>query len=80
MAPNYNILSEAGSSLGYKHSEITKLKIKSNYSCPIIIGNLNKGKIISLETKEKMRSKALIRDRSKIILSEQSILNMKKNS
>ena len=82
MAPSYNILREAGSSLGYKHSEITKLKMKSNYSLErrIRIGNLNKGKIISLETKEKMRSKALIRDRSKFILSEQSILNMKKNS
>ena len=82
MAPSYNILREAGSSLGYKHSEINKLKMKSNYRLErrIIIGNLNKGKIISLETKEKMRSKALIRDRSKFILSEQSILNMKKNS
>lgn len=82
MTPKYNILNEAGSSLGYKHSDKIKLKMKSNYSLErrIKIGNLNKGKNLSLETKEKIRYKALIRDRSQIIFSKQSILNMKKNS
>ncbi|KIP01060.1 hypothetical protein PHLGIDRAFT_511446, partial [Phlebiopsis gigantea 11061_1 CR5-6] len=32
LLPNYNILTEAGSSFGYKHTEIDRIKIKSNYS------------------------------------------------
>ena len=45
--PEYNILKEATSSLGYKHSEETKKKMKENYSeeRKIRIGNLNKNKI-----------------------------------
>lgn len=41
LLPNYNILTEAGSSFGYKHTEITRLKIKTNYSSTRheIIGN-----------------------------------------
>jgi group I intron endonuclease len=82
LLPNYNILTEAGSSFGYKHTEIDRIKMKSNYSLErrLKIGNLNKGKNISIETKNKIREKALSRDRTKINLSEQSILNMKKKS
>jgi group I intron endonuclease len=32
LLPNYNILTEAGSSFDYKHSEITRLKFKSCYN------------------------------------------------
>lgn len=32
LLPNYNILTEAGSSFGYKHTEITRIKMKSDYS------------------------------------------------
>ncbi len=32
LLPNYNILTEAGSNFGYKHTEITRVKLKSNYS------------------------------------------------
>lgn len=32
LLPNYNILTEAGNSFGYKHTEITRIKMKSNYS------------------------------------------------
>jgi hypothetical protein len=32
MLPNYNILTEAGSSFGYKHTEITRLNMSKNYS------------------------------------------------
>lgn len=80
--PNYNILTEAGSTFGYKHTEIDRLKMKSNYSLArrLRIGSLNKGKNLSTETKEKMRNKAKDREISKINLSEQSLLNMKKNS
>ena len=84
LLPNYNILTEAGSSFGYKHTEIDRIKMKSNYSLErrLKIGNLNKGKKLSPETihPTKMSEKALCLDRSKINLSAQSILNMKKNS
>jgi len=30
--PNYNILTEAGNSFGYKHSDITRQKMRDNYS------------------------------------------------
>lgn len=82
LLPNYNILTEAGSSFGYRHTEIDKIKMKTNYSLErrLKIGNLNKGKSLSIETKEKIKQKALTRDRTKINLSEKSLLNMKKNS
>lgn len=80
MLPNYNILTEAGSSFGYKHTEITRIKMKSNYSEErrMLIGNLNKNKTLSKETIEKIREKAL--NREKPIYSEKAILNMKKAS
>lgn len=42
LLPNYNILLEAGSSFGYKHSEVTRLKMVTNYSEErrLAIGNL----------------------------------------
>jgi group I intron endonuclease len=80
LLPNYNILTEAGSSFGYKHTEMTRIKMKSNYSVErrIQIGNLNKGKKLSEETIERIRAKALIREKPSYF--KQSILNMKKNS
>jgi group I intron endonuclease len=83
LLPNYNILTEAGSSFGYKHTEISRLKMKTNYSLErrIKIGNLNKGKNLcsaSKETIEKIREKAL--KRINPIYSDQAIKNMKKNS
>jgi len=80
LLPNYNILTEAGSSFGYKHTEMTRIKMKSNYSVErrIQIGNLNKGKKLSEETIEIIRAKALIREKPSD--SKHSILNMKKYS
>jgi group I intron endonuclease len=80
LLPNYNILTEAGSSFGYKHTELDRIKMKANYSLErrLFIGNLNKGKNLSLETIEKIREKALTRE--KISHSEKAILNMKKKS
>jgi group I intron endonuclease len=80
LLPNYNILTEAGSSFGYKHTEIDRIKMKSNYSLErrLRIGNLNKGKFLSEETKEKIRQKAL--NRCKLTYYEEALLNMKKNS
>lgn len=46
LLPNYNILTEAGSSFGYKHNETSRLNMKTNYSEKrrLAIGSLNKGK------------------------------------
>jgi group I intron endonuclease len=63
LLPNYNILTEAGSSFGYKHTEIDRQKMKDIYSDARRerIGNLNRGKSLSLETIERIRQKALLR-------------------
>src|SRR5882757_598955 len=80
LLPNYNILTEAGSNFGYKHTEISRIKLKTNYSLErrIQIGNLNRGKILSNETIEKLREKGL--KKINPIYSDQSIKNIKKNS
>lgn len=63
LIPNYNILTEAGSSFGYKHTEIDRQKMKDIYTEARRerIGSLNKGKKLYLETIEKIREKALRR-------------------
>ena len=80
LLPNYNILTEAGNSFGYKHTELDRIKMKTNYSLErrLRIGNLNRGKTFSPETLEKMRQKAL--SRNKVLYSEQTLLNMKKKA
>lgn len=80
LLPNYNILTEAGSSFGYKHTELTRIKMKTNFSSERreFIANLNKNKPLSQETRNKMSQKAL--NRKKTIFSDKSILNMKKKS
>src|ERR1700748_444020 len=80
LLPNYNILTEAGSSFGYKHTEITRINMKSNYSEErrMFIGNLNKGKVFTDDERKKYSLAAL--NRKKAIYSEQAILNMKKAS
>jgi group I intron endonuclease len=79
MLPNYNILTEAGSSFGYKHTEIIRLNMSKNYSMARKerIENLNKGKTLSPETIEKMREKAL--NRKPLTYSAEAMVNMKKN-
>nr|YP_010951068.1 cytochrome b [Nannizziopsis barbatae]WML69465.1 cytochrome b [Nannizziopsis barbatae] len=63
LLPNYNILTEAGSSFGYKHTEIDRQKMKDIYSNERRekIGNLNRNKKLSIETIERMRNSALKR-------------------
>src|ERR1700761_143524 len=80
LLPNYNILTEAGSSFGYKHTEMTRIKMKANYSEERrnSIGNLNKKKFFSKDTIKLMKERAL--KRKKLEYSEQGILNMKKAS
>jgi group I intron endonuclease len=79
LLPNYNILTEAGSSFGYKHTELDRIKMKANYSNyrRELIGNLNKGNSISNEIREKMKQKALIREKRSF--TEEALLNMKKS-
>lgn len=80
LLPDYNILTEAGSSFGYKHSEVTRINMKANYSEARRkqIGELNRGKSLSPETIEAIRKSALTRENPNY--TEQGILNMKKNS
>jgi group I intron endonuclease len=80
LLPNYNILTEAGSSFGYKHNETTRLKMKTSYSEErrLALGGLNKGKSFSPSTLEAMKQSAL--NRIKPIYSEEGIQNMKKSS
>jgi group I intron endonuclease len=63
LLPNYNILTEAGSSFGYKHTEIDRLKMKDIYTEARRekIGSLNRGKNLSPEIIDKIREKALKR-------------------
>jgi group I intron endonuclease len=63
LLPNYNILTEAGSSFGYKHTEVDRPQMKDGLNNEIreIIGSLNRGKNFSPEIIDKMRKKALNR-------------------
>lgn len=63
LLPNYNILTEAGSSFGYKHTDVDRQKMKDIYSDERreIIGKLNQDKKLSPEIIEKIRDKALNR-------------------
>jgi len=80
LLPNYNILTEAGNSFGYKHTEITRIKMKAEYSQERRnkIGELNRGKSLSKETIEKMRQSSL--NKKKRVYSEEALFNMKKKS
>jgi group I intron endonuclease len=80
LLPNYNILTEAGSSFGYKHTELSRIKMKQNFSLERreFITNLNKGKTFPPETLKKIRDKTLIRKTP--VYSTEALLNMKKKS
>ena len=80
LLPNYNILTEAGNTFGYKHTEISRIKMKANYSDERreAIGNLNKGKTLSKETIAKMKEKALTR--LSRTFTEEALINMQKQS
>jgi group I intron endonuclease len=80
LLPNYNILTEAGSSFGYKHTELDRIKMKNNYSIERRerIGSLNRDKKLSKDTIDKIKEKAL--NKEKISYSNEALLNIKKNS
>lgn len=81
LLPNYNILTEAGSSFGYKHTEITRIHMKANYSEERrkAIGSLNSGKTLSEETKAKLKEKAIVRTKPRV-LSKEFLNTMENNS
>nr|QJQ35121.1 GIY-YIG endonuclease [Fusarium musae] len=80
LLPNYNILTEAGSSFGYKHTELDRIKMKANYSEErrMLIGNLNKNKQFSSTTIERMIQSAL--NRNKVEFNKEALDNMRKAS
>jgi group I intron endonuclease len=71
LLPNYNILTEAGSSFGYKHTEISRIKMKAVYS--------QKRRNLSLNTIENIRQESKSVNK-KYTYSKESILRMKKRS
>ena len=80
LLPNYNILTEAGNSFGYKHTEVSRIKMKAIYSEErrLQIKNLNLGKSLNDVTKEKLRNAAL--KRLPRTFTEEALSNMKKSS
>ena len=60
LKPIYNILTVAGSELGFKHAKEVRDKMKANYSQEgkDEIGNFHKGTILSNEVKDKLRQNA----------------------
>lgn len=77
LLPNYNILTEAGSSFGYKHTEVDRKKMKEFYSeyRRELIGNLNRGKTLSQETIENLREKAFNRPPMPASVRKKCIVN-----
>jgi len=55
LKPIYNILTIAGSSFGYKQKSINKMKSNYSQERKDTIGNLNKGKPLSNDTKNKLQ-------------------------
>lgn len=63
LLPNYNILTEAGSSFGYKHTDVDRQKMIDIYSPERRekIGNLNRGRRLSEVIIQKIRENSLNR-------------------
>lgn len=63
LLPEYNILQQADSSIGYQHTNETLLKMKTRYSESrrLRIGNFNKNKQLDFETRQKISKAALKR-------------------
>jgi group I intron endonuclease len=78
LLPNYNILTEAGLSFGYKHNETARLDMKTKYSKKrrLAFRTLNKGKTFSPNSIEEMKQSAL--NRIKPINLKEGSTNTKK--
>jgi group I intron endonuclease len=80
LLPNYNILTEAGSSFGYKHSEVSRKKIEdflTETARGEILDFLNKDPKFSSETIKKIRENALNRLSVSNNIGKVSIMNIK---
>jgi len=79
LLPNYNILTEAGSSFGYKHTEVDRPKMKDifNNARWEMIGSLNRDKKLYLETIENLREKALNRPPMSNETKKKCIINIR---
>jgi group I intron endonuclease len=77
--PEYNILQVASSSVGYFHTDLTKSKMKENYSQERkdTIGALNRGKIFSEEQKKLFSKIAKLRNSNQILRERLSRLSSK---
>ena len=73
-------MTEAGNSFGYKHTELSRIKMVINHSDKGLgrIGSLNRSRNLSEETIEKIRQGALHKFKDEY--SEQALANMKKKS
>ena len=80
LLPDYNIVTEAGNTFGYKHSEITRIKMVENYSPErrLKLGHLNRGKIMSEVHKANIKAAALTR--KKPVYCKESLANLAKSS
>jgi group I intron endonuclease len=65
--PEYNILQQGTSSLGYRHTEETKRKLRENYSQERkdFIGDLNRGRIFSDQRRRLLSEIATLRNTNK---------------
>lgn len=74
LLPNYNILTEAGSSFGYKHTEVSRIKMRSAYSerRRKLISGLNRGGNLLSEVKHKFNQ---IASNKEIMYSDKVISN-----
>ena len=80
LLPDYNIVTEAGNTFGYKHSEITRIKMVKIYSLErrLKVGDLNRGNIMSETHKANIKVAALTR--KKPVYSKEGLANMAKSS
>ena len=87
LKPNYNIYFKAGSPLGFKHSEKTKLLMsllarrrRHTFATRMSIGSAIKGRVVSAETREKLANKRkgkLHTEESKLKMRASSSLGLK---
>lgn len=79
LIPEYNILKNAYSLLGYKHSQETILKLKEKIISPEhkrIISSIHTGKVVNEDTRKKLAD-ATANYRKKNPLSEQALENLR---
>jgi group I intron endonuclease len=75
--PKYNILLEAGTSIGYKHTDETIEKLKKSFTQERrkLLSKLNTGRVLSESTKEKLRVAALNRPIDYLSLESRLLLS-----